>query len=313
MLDYPLYFQLHNCLCRKEDWGGIRWILHQDYLYKKPHQLFTFLDNHDRARFLANCGDNVSLLYLGLALIYSLRGIPVVYYGTEQNMAGDYRFTEETINEYNREMMCSFEQNNSTFSFIQRLNMIRREYTEILAYGTLRELYYRAGDPVYAFRRDARNGCCMLCVFNKAPKEQKRIIEVGKVLHNDYRNLLDTEKSFAVRDEKLELTIPAYGALLLASGTVSAFVPTHTPKTKIIIRYDTGFGNTLFIRGDTLPLRWDSGHRCENVDENTWIFETERPQSGEIQFKVLLNDTIWEKGDNHFIAAKSEAEYIPSF
>lgn len=313
MLDYPLYFQLHNCLCRKEDWGGISWVLHQDYLYKNPHQLFTFLDNHDRARFLANCGDNVSLLHLALALIYSLRGIPVVYYGTEQQMAGDFRFTEQTINEFNREMMSSFSQESRTFTFLQRLNTIRQDYSEILAYGAQRELYFRAGDPVYAFRRDSKSGRCMLCIFNKAPTAQKRTIEVGKVLCNNYRNLLDTDSYYLVCDGKLELTIPAYGALLLVPGKITAYTPSHVPKTRIHIQCNTGFGNSLYIRGDTPPLRWDSGHRCENVDANTWLFEMERLQSGEIQFKILLNDTVWEEGDNHHISAMDETLFMPLF
>lgn len=314
MLDYPLYFQLHNCLCRKEDWGGISWILHQDYLYKNPHQLFTFLDNHDRARFLANSGDNISLLHLALALIYSLRGIPVVYYGTEQNMAGDFRFTEQTINEFNREMMSSFSQESRTFTLLQRLNTIRREYHKILAYGTQKELYFHEGDPVYAFKREAKDGQCMICVFNKAPTAQKRTIEVGKILCNDYWNLLNTRDHYTVHEGKLDLMIPAYGALLLVAEKVTVYTPSHvSKKTRIIIHYNTGFGNSLFIRGDTFPLRWDSGHRCENVDAETWIFEMERPQNGEVQFKVLLNDTVWEKGENHYIAATSELHLQPLF
>lgn len=314
MLDYPLYFQLHNCLCRKEDWGGISWILHQDYLYKNPHQLFTFLDNHDRARFLANSGDNISLLHLALSLIYSLRGIPVVYYGTEQNMAGDFRFTEQTINEFNREMMSSFSQESRTFTLLQRLNTIRREYPKILAYGTQRELYFHEGDPVYAFKREAKDGQCMICVFNKAPTAQKRTIEVGKILCNDYWNLLNTRDHYTVHEGKLDLMIPAYCALLLVAGKVTVYTPSHvSKKTRIIIHYNTGFGNSLFIRGDTFPLRWDSGHRCENVDAETWLFEMERPQNGEVQFKVLLNDTVWEKGENHYIAATSELHLQPLF
>ena len=153
----------------------------------------------------------------------------------------------------------------------------------------------------------------MLCIFNKAPTAQKRTIEVGKVLCNNYRNLLDTDSYYLVCDGKLELTIPAYGALLLVPGKITAYTPSHVPKTRIHIQCNTGFGNSLYIRGDTPPLRWDSGHRCENVDANTWLFEMERLQSGEIQFKILLNDTVWEEGDNHHISAMDETLFMPLF
>ena len=164
-----------------------------------------------------------------------------------------------------------------------------------------------------AFKREAKDGQCMICVFNKAPTAQKRTIEVGKILRNNYWNLLNTRDHYTVHEGKLDLMIPAYGALLLVAGKGTVYTPSHVSKSRIIIRYNTGFGNSLFIRGDTLPLRWDSGHRCENVDAETWLFEMERPQNGEVQFKVLLNDTVWEKGENHYIAATSElhARNIP--
>ncbi|KJK82546.1 hypothetical protein H634G_02152 [Metarhizium anisopliae BRIP 53293] len=56
--------------------------------FPDPSALGTFLDNHDNPRFLHQRGDNVALLKNALAYVLLARGVPVVYYGTEQGFAG---------------------------------------------------------------------------------------------------------------------------------------------------------------------------------------------------------------------------------
>ncbi|RYP56408.1 hypothetical protein DL771_011889 [Monosporascus sp. 5C6A] len=56
-------------------------------LFPDPSALGTFLDNHDNARWL-NQKNDVSLLKNALAYVILSRGIPIVYYGTEQGYAG---------------------------------------------------------------------------------------------------------------------------------------------------------------------------------------------------------------------------------
>ena len=312
MLDYPLYFQLNNTFCRGEDWGGVKWVLDQDALYPNPNQLFTFIDNHDRARFLSNCGDNVSKLHLALAFLYAVRGIPVVYYGTEQHLAGDFRYNEQMVNDVNREMMPDFSESGTTFKLLQRLNRVRRDYPDLLTRGTQEELYFRPGDRVYAFKR-AAGGRCMICLFNTSPGEQHRTISLGGFFSGCFTDLLDTRCRYRISGDRLDITIPPYGAVLLVSGQVSDYEPPAPGKTRIIVHYDTGFGNALYIRGNTLPLSWNFGQRCDNLDAGTWVFELERPKSGAIFFKLLLNDCIWEQGENHRIEAGSVVDYWPKF
>ena len=180
MLDYPLYFQLNNVFCKGEEWGGVKWVFDQDGKYKDASHLFTFLDNHDRSRFLANASDNWAKLRMALAFQYAARGIPVIYYGTEQNMAGNFQYSEETLNYYNREMMTGFSEDTTTFHFIQRLNELRKTYGDVLINGVQNELYYSYGDPVYAFsRRNEGNGREILCVFNNSASAQTKTITLN--------------------------------------------------------------------------------------------------------------------------------------
>lgn len=313
MLDYPLYFQMNHTFCRGGDWSGIKWVLEQDDCYVNPNQLVTFLDNHDRARFLANCSDNISKLHMALAFLYSVRGIPVLYYGTEQHMAGDFRYTDQTINEYNREMMSGFATDTSTFRLLQRLNWIRGEYPESFAYGSQKELYYYPGDSVYGFIRiDRSSRNVILCIFNASPKPQKRCFMVdGR--DGRWTNLLNTLQVFQARDHKLEVSIPENSAMILTMKKTDVYLPQERLKTTIRIHYDAGYGNVLFIRGDTKPLDWKFGQRCENVDANTWVFETERPVNGKINFKILVNDHVWEKGENRAVSVGETVEVYPGF
>ena len=53
-------------------------------------RLVTFLDNHDHPRFLSsgNANNNIARLNVALAFLYTSRGIPCLYYGTEQGLSG---------------------------------------------------------------------------------------------------------------------------------------------------------------------------------------------------------------------------------
>ena len=51
-------------------------------------RLVTFLDNHDQARFLSIGGATADRLNVALAFLYTGRGIPCLYYGTEQAFNG---------------------------------------------------------------------------------------------------------------------------------------------------------------------------------------------------------------------------------
>lgn len=58
-----------------------------DTEFPDPTALGTFLDNHDNERWLSQKND-VPLLKNNLAYVILARGIPIVYYGTEQGFAG---------------------------------------------------------------------------------------------------------------------------------------------------------------------------------------------------------------------------------
>ena len=62
--------------------------LSQDYLYKKPSNNVIFLDNHDMTRILSSLGESVPKAKMAYSWLYTCRGIPQIYYGSEVLMKG---------------------------------------------------------------------------------------------------------------------------------------------------------------------------------------------------------------------------------
>lgn len=82
--------------------------------------------------------------------------------------------------------------------------------------------------------------------------------------------------------------------------------------TRITIKYDVGFANQLFIRGEGAGLSWDKGSPLKNVKADEWVWETTNPFT-EAKFKVLVNDKAYEKGENHSLRCGASLSYTPQF
>jgi len=66
---------------------------------------------------------------------------------------------------------------------------------------------------------------------------------------------------------------------------------------RFVVKYDVGYGNKVFLRGDAPGLSWEKGIAMENTSYDEWIWEGPN-LGGEYQVKVLLNDYRWEMGEN---------------
>lgn len=83
-------------------------------------------------------------------------------------------------------------------------------------------------------------------------------------------------------------------------------------KSRIVVHYDCGFPNTLYLRGTGSNLNWNKGIPMKNQGPNTWFWETDADLDS-CEFKVLLNDQIYETGSNHSLKKGKCCEYTPRF
>ncbi len=83
-------------------------------------------------------------------------------------------------------------------------------------------------------------------------------------------------------------------------------------KTRITVKYDVGFSNSLYLRGEGAGLTWNKGVKLKNIKSDEWVWETDHPfVRGE--FKVLVNDTHYEVGGNHKLVPGANLVYTPNF
>ncbi|AZR74944.1 hypothetical protein BBF96_14115 [Anoxybacter fermentans] len=116
----------------------------QDYKWK--NDLPVFIDNHDMPRFLT-INPDYNRLHQALAFILTCRGIPLIYYGTEQYLHND---TNGGGDPWNRPMMESWDQNTTAYQVIKKLSSLRQTQPA-LQYG---DMYQRwINSDVYIYER----------------------------------------------------------------------------------------------------------------------------------------------------------------
>jgi glycosidase len=129
-------------------------ILERDNIYTNSNKLITLLDNHDLpSRFMTtvlyavnqDIEDATKIVKLALSFLFSVRGIPQIYYGTEIGMQGgpdpDNRkdFEWEKFNS-NNDVLPKYKIERELFEHTRKLIKIRKENKALTA-GSLDCLY----------------------------------------------------------------------------------------------------------------------------------------------------------------------------
>jgi len=176
VFDFPLYSNLRGVLLRAEPLTKFVNILQHDCLYQRPYGLYTFFGNHDIRRFMSEPGASDAKLNAAFSLLFTLRGIPGIYYGDEIAMTGgddpDNRhdfpggFPGDTRNAFTAKGRSADEQ--KVFTHVQQLTRLHKEHPA-LQQGELVTL--ASSENYYAFLRSMGSDR-MLIVFNASEAEQ---------------------------------------------------------------------------------------------------------------------------------------------
>lgn len=276
MLDFPLFFAIVQGL----GWGqnfqnNITDILNQDYKYNGwENHLVTFIDNHDRNRFMAETMGNTQKLKNALVFLFTVRGVPVVFQGTENekgNHNGIY-MTGSIKDSWNRWPMVEkasdgtvivdhFQENTETKQLLSQMNQLRQDFVA-LRQGKQREVWQ--ADNLYAFSRRMDSGSNVgqevIAVFSNAdftqnvtmPLRVESTIPVGASL----TNLLNPTETLVV-DASRQITVSVSGQ----SHKVFAFVEDTTPPS---IPLNLIVTNTTH---DSISLQWDPSTDDSGIEE----------------------------------------------
>ncbi len=186
--DFTLYYALQEALNQNPGWNeGITKVYYRlaaDYLYDRPDLMVTFLDNHDLARALGHNGGDVEKLKTALGMLFTLRGIPCVYYGTEvlmkatdghglirEDFAGGW--PSDTINKFTEQGRSVAE--NDMFNYIQKL-LAYRNTSKALTEGKMTQFVPQ--DGVYVYFRHSETETVMVVV--NANQENEKTMELNR-------------------------------------------------------------------------------------------------------------------------------------
>ena len=161
--------------------------------YNSATELITFIDNHDMTRF-QTLNPEPDILRLAIDLLSTVRGIPCVYYGTEQYLHND---TDGGNDPYNRPMMELWAIDTPIYRDIQILSHLRRSNPAV-ALGSQWTRYVTP--QVYCFSRHYRDSHAFIAI-NQG--EQMTIENVSTGLPDgDYICLL-ARRRFHIQDGHL--------------------------------------------------------------------------------------------------------------
>lgn len=154
--------------------------LAQDFLYKDPMRNVIFLDNHDIARFYSVVGEDLNKYKSSLSWLFTCRGIPQLYYGSELATAGftspnDGYVRKDFSGGWPGDAVNKFESAGRTgkdadiWNHVYALANFRKNSSAI---GSGKMMQYVPVDGVYVyFRYDAKQ--TVMVVMNTSKTEKK--------------------------------------------------------------------------------------------------------------------------------------------
>jgi len=232
VLDYPLYYQVGSVFATATGATGAiegRYnnLTTANYDASSLDSLVLNLDNHDNPRFLAATGSTTARLEMALVFMYTTRGIPSLYYGTEQDFNGgaDPNNREDMFDggfEQGPSLGDNFNMTHPRFKLVAKLNNLRRLYPALRT-GTQQFLWVNWSAPgllAYARRLGSEE---VFVVMNTATTAQTigtrpTIHPAGTVLVNLF-NPAETVTVVAGTDGIPAMSIPATSYKAFVSQT----------------------------------------------------------------------------------------------
>lgn len=219
--NYILYKGFHSAHNDRNFFEIAHTIKHVSEMFRSKVNLYTFVDNHDVERIYTKLKNKAHIAPVYI-LLYTLPGIPSVYYGSEFGIEGR---KEKSCDHYLRPAL-NFEdyrdaiKNNPCTSLISALGKIRRN-NPVLSYGDYKELHLFT--TCYAYER-TYEGKSVIVAVNNSDKDVELSLACGDF--EKYIGALSGEE-VSVVDGHIKVNVPAnYGEVWICS---SAYNETTNP------------------------------------------------------------------------------------
>ncbi len=273
ILDFGLAIAIRQALGANSEGGFhlVQEVLDQDYRYNSATELITFIDNHDMHRF-QTLNSDPEVLRLAIAFIMTTRGIPCIYYGTEQYLHDDTNGDNDPYGNndpYNRPMMDKWDTDTEIYRYIRLLSGLRR-LNPAVSMGSQWQKYLTP--DVYCYVRRYRDSLLFVAMNRGEPVKLEAVDT----------ELPDGEHTDVLSRRKFEVTNGQLHNLELDSREV--LVISHVGeriKAQTIIRaqlngVQTKPGESIVVIGDCPELgNWDiaKAYPLDYINTNTWFGE----------------------------------------
>lgn len=267
ILDFGLCVAIREVLGQGAEAGFqlIQDVLDLDHRYYGATELITFIDNHDMPRFQSLNADR-QMLQLAICLIMTSRGIPCLYYGTEQYLHDD---TDGGNDPYNRPMMEQWDTDSQIYRDIRLLSGLRR-LNPAISMGSHWQKHLTA--DVYCYVRRYRDSVVFVAM-NRGDSVTVEAVDT---------ELPDGEHTEVLSRRKFEVKDGILYNLELDSQEVMIFSRVgERVKAKTIVRAQLNSvksqpGERIVVIGDCPELgNWDisKAYPLEYINTNTWFGE----------------------------------------
>lgn len=193
------YFEIAHTVRRLFDEGGG---------ICKGRKLYSFTDNHDVDRLMSKLKRKEDF-YPVQMLLYTLPGIPSIYYGSEWGIEGRKNGGDDSPMRPEIDITKKAEMDNEYSAYIAKLGKIHKENPEI-SYGRYKELMLK--NRQYAFGKILDNSMVLVAVNND---DAPAAIEVNTGFGSNVATDLFSGEEVAVENGQVRLTVPAHRGCIL--------------------------------------------------------------------------------------------------
>ncbi|MEG4586651.1 alpha-amylase family glycosyl hydrolase [Microcoleus sp. MOSTC5] len=267
ILDFGLCVAIREVLGKGAEAGFslVQDVLDLDYRYYGATELITFIDNHDMPRF-QSLNPDPEMLRLAIGLIMTTRGIPCIYYGTEQYLHDD---TEGGNDPYNRPIMEKWDTESPIYRDVRLLSGLRR-LNPAISMGSQWQKYLTP--DVYCYVRRYRDSVVFVAM-NRG--NSVTLEEVDTELPDGEHTEVLSRRKFEVKDGMLyNLELGAREVMIFSR--VGERVKATTIVRAQLNSVKTQPGERIVVIGDCPELgNWDisKGYPLEYINTNTWFGE----------------------------------------
>lgn len=180
----------------------------------KNLKLYTFVDNHDVERIYTKLTNKAHFLPIHI-MLYTLPGIPSIYYGSEFGIEGrKERNSDDSLRPcLNIEDYKDAVKNNPCTSIIAALGKIRQS-TPALCYGDYKELLLQ--NTCFAYARTYNSKSVIIAVNNS---DKNTDISLSAENSSEYKDVLSGNQITA-KDGRIQFAVPANSGVIMIPSDI---------------------------------------------------------------------------------------------